>query len=336
MHGPVGVDIGRAGARFDQRREGDVRWQVRHDEGAGRPEIHRPRQVGRNQIILVHVPGRGGDKQRVGLFLDAPVTDIYRHRQGARSIRDRVMRHGDAPRLAQLAQTGMRFRVRHVEQALADSRLRGGIDEENRPALAQHELVDQPFLPVRQGRGVRHKQHVQVGGQRLEIVGDRNDLERPVDVCQQCVAALSAGRRHAGQRGEDAHARRIGIVQPRDHAGEIIFQRNLAFRRQERDHTLIVDRVVADDAEIERVVAICVDGGNPGGERFVFSRGEGGRVDLPHADSAARLGLIRLQQFPHAGGIGPHGRIILRDAARIDERHVHRFGNVRQLLPRRL
>ena len=150
----------------------------------------------------------------MGLFLDPAIADIDRHRQGPGRIGHRVMGKRDAPGFSQLAEAGSCPGIRKIEQALIDRGLGSRIDEEHGAALAQHELVDQPFLPVRQGRRVRDQQHVEVSRQRLELIGDLHDVERPVDIRQQRVAALSARRRHARQRGQDADTRRVRIVQP--------------------------------------------------------------------------------------------------------------------------
>ena len=91
-----------------------------------------------------------------------------------------------------------------------------------------------------------------------------------MDVAKQRVAALAAGRGQAGQGGQDTDPGRVRIIQPGHHACQIILQRYFPFRREEGHDPLVIDGIAADDAEIERVAAIRVDGRNAGGKRLVF------------------------------------------------------------------
>ena len=82
------------------------------------------------------------------------------------------------------------------------------------------------------------------------------------------------------------------MVQPCNHPCQVIFQRQFLLGRQKGKDTQVVDRIAADQAEIERIAAIGRQARDAGGEGFVFGLRERCRINLAHPDPSAGRRLV--------------------------------------------
>ena len=263
-------------------------------------------------------------------LLDGAALCLHRHGQREGGVGHRVRRQFHAPGAAQPAKSGAGKLVAGAEHIPGHGSLRRRVDKENGSAAAQEVLVDQPFLAARQRRRMRQKQHVRILGNEAEILRQRIDLEAAGNILQEHIAACRIRRAHAGQGREYGDTRRLGMIQARDHPRQVIFQRQVLLRREEGQDAHIVDRVVTNDAEIERIIAARRNRRNAGRQSFVLCFGERRRINLAHADLPAGGGLIGGEQFAHARRMRLYGGEILPDTAGVNEGQVHRLADLVQ------
>src|SRR5690606_27191893 len=96
--------------------------------------------------------------------------------------------------------------------------------------------------------------------------------------------------------------------------------------RQVGNGDVVVDRVVADDAEIDWIGAVAGRGRNASRNDAVFLIGKWFRLGLADLHLAAALRRDLVHQLADAISVGANGGYICADAARIDQLELERLG----------
>ena len=252
---------------------------------------------------------------------------LYGHLQGPAQVGDEALGvHGNAPGLEQRLQRrgpfGGKARGR-VARILARVGLGIRVDKGQQPAAGEHELVDGQKHFIRKVLRVHHDKRIEIVRQRFGVRFDGSQVEQFVPLVVYRPAGCALAGLHvepAGhlQPGNQAHARQIGLVQRRNHPGQIVFEGCFLVRRQERQHFQPIDRIGADHTQIEHVAGLVQRYRlQPVARGIVLGFREWFRIDALELDHAVGMRGKLLHQFPDTLGIAADLRQIL--AGRIAE-----------------
>ncbi len=200
------------------------------------------------------------------------------------------------------------------------------IDEDERLAAFQDELVDREQCLVRQVLRMHEHQHIDIGRDRIDIGGQRLDR---IELLQLLHDGHRLGRTAAHHRHHVAFERQ-GADQPDhrlfrkrqavDELGQIVFEKALALGLEERDDLLVVGRVGRGETEID-LLAPDIERHplQPERDCAVLGIRERQRVVDFEPDLAVGRGDILIEQLAHALGIDPVRGDFIGEAVRIIE-----------------
>ena len=219
--------------------------------------------------------------------------------------------------------------------------LRIGIDKDQGLAALQHVLVDGELRRVGELLRMHHHQHVDIGRDLVDVGRQSLDI---VDLAQladdrQRLALLALQRRgrvnNKRQRAHQPDHRALREGERVDQPRQIVFEKPLALGVEERDDLLVVGRVGAGEAEIDRLALVVERHGlQPIGDGAVLGVGKRLRIVDFEPQLAFGGGDILVEQLAHALGIDAIGRRAVAEPVRVIEAQRDRLLDLGEGLPR--
>ena len=239
---------------------------------------------------------------------------------GEQLVELRAFRHQGTARLAPL-----------VAEGGAD--LREGVDHDHRAAAPEHELVDRiAHLGRKLGR-MHEQQHVDILADRRCLQIDRLQLEDRAQLRHDRPLlwpppAEGQQRRDVLVhlvRGDQADLRLPRLAQIVDQPRQVVFEEGFLAALEEGDHLAVVDRVGADQAEVEVLVDRDRDRAEAVADRVVLLVGEGLGIDHLEPDLALGDQRVLLQHLAHPLAVALELRGLVGDALGEIEAQRHRL-----------
>ncbi len=219
--------------------------------------------------------------------------------------------------------------------------LRIRVDKDQRLATLEHVLVDRELRGVGQMLGVNHHQHVDFGGDRIDVGRQRldvDDLAQLADDRLRLARPALQGRKWIAverQRTEQPDDRALGKRKRVDQPGQIVFEKPLPLGIEERDRLLIVGRIGAGEPEINRLSLIVERHGlQPISNRAVLCVGKRQRVIDFEAELALRRGDVLVEQLAHALRVNAISGRVIAKPVRVIKAQRDRFVDLGQRLAR--
>ena len=222
-------------------------------------------------------------------------------------------------------------------------RLRIGIDEDQRVAALQHELVDGVERLVGQVLRMDDHQHVDVVRHLVDVGRDRLHVVELLQLLDHDIGHHRAAlhRRHQvafeRQRRHQPDHRLLREGEAVDQLGQIVFEEALALGLEERDDLLVVGRVGGGEAEIDLLAALVERHAlEPEGDGAILGRRERLGIEDLQLDLAVGRGRVFLEHLAHALRIDAVGRHLVAELRRIVEAQHDRLVDLAERVARAL